>query len=373
MIGGDISPKLPGLSNANEISNTSGTLNLSHGGTNAVLTASNGAVAYSTSTALALTGVGSTGQIMQSNGAGTPTWSTPTYPAASITAGKVLVSDGTNIVGSTPTFPNASATSLKHIRSDGTNWIATTATISDSPSTAGKMLVSDGTNWITSTPTFPNASATTRKIVVSDGTNWTASTETYAVPGTSGNIMQSDGTNWTSVANASTSYLVLLATNNPSAVASTTFSGLTTTYRGLFLQFSGVAPATNTNTFVMTVNSDVTVGDYFSFGNAMSSAATNTAFGNAGAAAQFTLTDGTVSNLNGSFGVNGYMFIQNPDLSSPILSLQGAVNYLSSTASTSKGCTFGGVYQTGVAITSIVFKFTSGNITSGQIKLYGIL
>ena len=93
--------------------------------------------------------VGSAGQILMSNGAGMlPTWSTATYPATAGTSGKILVSDGTNIVSSTPTFPNASAT--------------------------------------------------TRKIIVSDGTNWTASTETYAVPGTSGNVLTSDGTNWTS-------------------------------------------------------------------------------------------------------------------------------------------------------------------------------
>lgn len=71
------------------------------------------------------------------------------------------------------------------------------------PSTAGssgKILISDGANIISSTPTFPNASATSRKIIVSDGTNWEASTETYAVPGTSGNVLTSDGTNWTSTA-----------------------------------------------------------------------------------------------------------------------------------------------------------------------------
>jgi hypothetical protein len=125
--------------------------------------------------------------------------STPTFPNTTPGAGKVLVSDGTNWQISTPTFPNASATALKHIRSDGTNWIASTATISDTPGTAGKVLISDGTNWITSTPTFPNASATSGKMIKSDGTNWVASTETYDPPGTSGNAMLSDGTNWKSV------------------------------------------------------------------------------------------------------------------------------------------------------------------------------
>lgn len=153
--------------------------------------------AFSTATYPAT--AGTAGKILISDGTNIIS-STPTYPNTSGTAGKVVVSDGTNNVYSTPTFPNASATSGKFIISDGTNWIASTPTIPSTAGTSGKILVSNGTNFVSSTPTFPNASATTRKIIVSDGTNWVASTETYAVPGTSGNVATSDGTNWTSAA-----------------------------------------------------------------------------------------------------------------------------------------------------------------------------
>ena len=47
---------------------------LAHGGTNASLTAANGAVVYSTASAFALTSVGTSGQVLTSNGAGAPTW-----------------------------------------------------------------------------------------------------------------------------------------------------------------------------------------------------------------------------------------------------------------------------------------------------------
>lgn len=94
--------------------------------------------------------------------------------ASTATANKVLMSGSSaSPVWSTPTYPNASAT-------------------------AGKIIISNGTNYVASTPTYPNASATSRKILVSDGTNFVASTETYATPGTTGNIFISDGTNWTS-------------------------------------------------------------------------------------------------------------------------------------------------------------------------------
>jgi len=58
---------------------TAGTWNatniaLNRGGTNASLTAANGAVLYSTTSALALTAVGTSGQVLTSNGASAPTW-----------------------------------------------------------------------------------------------------------------------------------------------------------------------------------------------------------------------------------------------------------------------------------------------------------
>jgi len=50
---------------------------LAHGGTNASLTAVNGGVVYSTSTAMAITSAGTAGQVLTSSGAGAPTWQTP--------------------------------------------------------------------------------------------------------------------------------------------------------------------------------------------------------------------------------------------------------------------------------------------------------
>jgi hypothetical protein len=118
---------------------------------------------------------GSTGQVLQSGGGGAAamTWSTPTFPSTSGSAGKIIISDGTNNVYSTPTYPNASAT--------------------------------------------------TRKIIVSDGTNFVASTETWAVPGTNKNLLQSDGTNWASVAAIAASNLLPLGNSGVSAIGTTTY------------------------------------------------------------------------------------------------------------------------------------------------------
>ena len=51
---------------------------LSHGGTNASLSAVAGGVVYSTSSAMAITAAGTSGYLLTSNGSGAPTWASPT-------------------------------------------------------------------------------------------------------------------------------------------------------------------------------------------------------------------------------------------------------------------------------------------------------
>jgi hypothetical protein len=181
---------------------------LTQGGTNASLTASNGGIFYSTASAGAiLAGTATAGQMLRSGASTTPAWSTATYPATAGTSGKVLISDGTNIVSSTPTFPNASATSGKFIQSDGTNWVASTPTL---PSTAG----------------------------------------------TSGNVLTSDGTNWTSSAAAASGW-VLIQRQSASASSTLVFStGITSTYNNYVIVIDNYKPATNATNLTLVVSAD---------------------------------------------------------------------------------------------------------------------
>jgi hypothetical protein len=66
---------------------TGSAVGLAYGGTGSSLSASNGAVTYSTASGLALTAVGTSGQVLTSAGAGAPTWTTPTVYA---TTGKSI-------------------------------------------------------------------------------------------------------------------------------------------------------------------------------------------------------------------------------------------------------------------------------------------
>ena len=80
-----------------------GVLGLVGGGTNSVLTASNGGIVYSSASALQiLAGTATAGQIVRSGASSTPSWSTATYPAT-VAAGSVLIAETANTVVGTPT------------------------------------------------------------------------------------------------------------------------------------------------------------------------------------------------------------------------------------------------------------------------------
>jgi hypothetical protein len=90
---------------------------------------------------------GTSGQILRSGGSGAlPGWSTATYPSTASTTGKILISDGNNVVNSTPAYPNTAATS-------------------------GKIIIANGTDFVTSTATYPMTAGTINYVVKSDGTN----------------------------------------------------------------------------------------------------------------------------------------------------------------------------------------------------------
>lgn len=184
-------------------------------------TTTNHAVLVGGTTSSTFSNVGPTstaGQILQSAGASAdPSFSTATYPSTAGTAGKVLISDGTNIVSSTPTFPNANATAGKFIRSDGTNWIASTPTLPTAAGTSGKVLQSNGTNYVESTPTYPSASGSAGTILRSDGTNNVYTTATYPATTIINQILYSNAANTiTGISSVNSAQMVTNSSGVPS-------------------------------------------------------------------------------------------------------------------------------------------------------------
>lgn len=128
-----------------------GTVPLNQGGTNANLTASNGGIFYSTASAGAiLAGTATAGKMLQSGASTTPSWSTPTYPSVSGTAGKILRSDGTNNIYTTATFAD-SYTASNLLYSNGSNTVTGLATGNNGT------LITDGSGVPSISSTLPNA------------------------------------------------------------------------------------------------------------------------------------------------------------------------------------------------------------------------
>jgi hypothetical protein len=140
---------LPNASAAILTDNASVTL--AQGGTNANLTASNGGILYSTASAMAiLAGTATAGKMLQSGASGAPSWSTPTYPSASASAGKILRSDGTNFVASTATFADT-YTASNLLYANGANTVQGLATANNGA------LVTDGSGVPSISSTLPGA------------------------------------------------------------------------------------------------------------------------------------------------------------------------------------------------------------------------
>ncbi len=169
---------------------------LAFGGTNANLTASNGGIFYSTATAGAiLAGVATAGRLLQSGATAAPTWSTSTYPSTAGSAGQIIISNGTNFIGSTALYPNTT-TINQLLYSSSANTIVGLATANSGT------LVTDSGGVPSISSTLPNAvqDNITRLGTITVGTwNGTAIGVTFGGTGLSsiaqGDILYGSATN----------------------------------------------------------------------------------------------------------------------------------------------------------------------------------
>lgn len=159
-----------------------------------------------TSNAITSVGPSSTaGQILQSGGSSAdPAYSTATYPSTAGSSGKILISDGTNIISSTPTYPATAGTSGNILTSNGTNWT------SAAPATAGTV--------------------TTVSVVSANGLAGTVATATttpaITLSTTSTGLLSGNGTAISGTAITQYNVITGGASNAPNSVAPSATSGV---------------------------------------------------------------------------------------------------------------------------------------------------
>jgi microcystin-dependent protein len=179
-----------------------GQLGLTRGGTAASLTADNGGIVYSTSSALAiLVSTATAGKHLQSGASAAPSWTTATFPATATGTGTFLRADGTNWVASTMTLPNTSSAGTI-LASATANTVTATATptLGVAGTTVGDLTFANATSGgITIRPvtgalgsavlTLPAAIDTVAVLAASqaftnktyNGNTWTAGTGTLTI------------------------------------------------------------------------------------------------------------------------------------------------------------------------------------------------
>ncbi len=195
-----------------------GTLGLTNGGTNNSLTASNGGVVYSDASKLnILAGNATAGKVLQSGASAAPTWSTPTYPSGSGSAGKILRSDGTNNVYSTSTFADT-YTASNLLYSNDANTITGLATANN-----GVLLTNgSGVPSITSTIDFSNATSFTLPKGTTDPATCTVGQQFYNTTSNTDRVCTATNT-WTNVSAGGTGHAILSGGTDANAAA--TFIG----------------------------------------------------------------------------------------------------------------------------------------------------
>lgn len=130
-------------------------IDVTYGGTGAALTPSTGGIVYTNATTMAvLAGTATANKVLMSGATAAPTWSTATYPPTASTAGKRIMSDGTNFITSTTTMPDVGTTG-KLIIGNGTNYVETTSAFATTYA-AGSILFSSGANNVAGLATANN-------------------------------------------------------------------------------------------------------------------------------------------------------------------------------------------------------------------------
>ena len=221
---------------------------------------------------------------------------------------------------------------------------------------------------LTGTNTLTNKTLTAPTIA---SANLTTALTLAGAAGTNGQVLTSAGSGLPTWSTPSSGAMTLISTVTASNTASAIFTGLTTTYSSYVVQFNRVVPASNNaapRLFISTDNGSTYVStsyedEYLVLYN--SSYNNNRSYGNS----QFQWA--SVGNSATAGGFSSTLTIPGPSVANTFGYYYQGFWYNESVY----GYTpifGGGSCNAGAGINAIKFQFSSGDIASGNIKLYGI-
>jgi len=291
-------------------------LSLANGGTNANLTASNGGIFYSTASAGAiLAGTATAFQMLQSGATSTPAWSTATWPATT-TVNQLLYSSSANVVAGLATANNGIlVTSAGGVPSIGTaipNGVtATTQSASDNSTKVATTAYVDAAAGGGGSLTLIASATASNSATVDFSNNLSATYDNYMLV-------------WENciVAGANTTFFLRVGTGAGPTYQATSYT-------------TGMSPGSNAGTT----------------GICLTKAADTSTAANRAGAGNVTVTN--VNNASNDKVVVGTVGYWANSLADAVISVSGR-------------------WQGATVLTSLRFINSTGNITSGVFKLYGL-
>jgi hypothetical protein len=190
-------------------------------------------------------------------------------------------------------------------------------------------------------------------------------------------INASAGIDSTKISGLSSDY-VLLATTNASSSASVSFDGyFSSTYKNYKVIFSNIIPSSNGNeAFRLRYrrsNADITASNYRGIGSWTSM---TTASGQTNSTSGFNNTDHanvtTASTTTSGYGLSGDVIIYDPLNTTQFKVFIGQAFTSDPSQELVHFKPAGRLVDSQNALSGLTFYFASGNITSGNLKLYGI-
>lgn len=202
-------------------------LDMSFGGTSAVLSPDDGGIFYSTATTGAiLSGTVTPLQMLQSGSSSAPSWSTTTWPATS-TINQILYSSSNDVIDAIATNNNGILVTGNSgvpsiLAGPGSNGRIVQSNLATEPSwstaaypsvatSTGSILRANGTDWSVTTASYPNTTAT-NQILYSPTTNVIG-----GIPASNNGVLISDGSGGPSWLGAGTTGQVLIGTTGSTA------------------------------------------------------------------------------------------------------------------------------------------------------------
>lgn len=285
------------------------------------------------------------------------------------TSNKIDVTNGDGISGD-PTI-TVSATYV------GQSSITTLGTITTGVWTGTTIAIANGgTGQTAKTAAFDALSPTTTKgdLIASDGTN-----NIRVAVGSGGKVLSANSGATAGVAWISTYSRVILADFDFSSTVTYDSAVINSTYQWYEIELLNYIPATDDTSLWIRLSTDggstfKSAGTDYSYAIHRVSAAAGNDIENSTGAAQILLTDSTaavkIGNAAGE-GLSGTLKIYNPSVTTTKCFLSWALNYINSAgALTMQHGT--GIYNTATAVDAFRLMSSSGNLSAGNIKIYGI-